>query len=49
MHASREWKADIQTIPIVISLTGSFHTKTLAEIAQLVSFPEEPPDTLTYK
>jgi len=43
------WKAEVQIIPIVISRTCSFHVKTLAEIAQLVSFKEEPPDELTYK
>jgi hypothetical protein len=42
-------QADIKIIPIVISRTGTFNSKTLAEIAQLVSFDEEPPDTLTYK
>jgi hypothetical protein len=42
-------KADIKIIPIVISRTGTFHVKTLAEIAQLISFEEEPPDALTYK
>ena len=42
-------KADIQFIPIVNSKTGSFRVKTLAEIAKLVSFQEEPPDTLKYK
>jgi hypothetical protein len=31
-------KAEIQIIPIVISRTGTFNTRTLAEIAQLVSF-----------
>ena len=31
-------KADIKIIPIVISRTGTFHVKTLAEISQLVSF-----------
>ena len=36
-------------IPIVISRTGNFHTRTLAEIAQLVSLKENPQDTLTYK
>jgi len=36
-------------IPIVISRTNNFHVKTLAEIAQLVSFKEEPPDELTFK
>ncbi len=42
-------KADVKIIPIVISRTGTFHVKTLAEIAQLVSFKENPPDELTYK
>jgi len=42
-------KAYINIIPIVISIIGIFHVKTLAEIAQLVSFKEKPPDTLTYK
>jgi hypothetical protein len=42
-------KADIKIIPIVISRTGTFHVKTLAEIAQLVSFAEEPPDELIFK
>jgi hypothetical protein len=35
-------KAEVKIIPIVISRTGTFHVKTLAEIAQLVSFSEEP-------
>jgi hypothetical protein len=48
-HATGAWKVDVHIIPIVISRTGSFHVKTLAEIAQLVSFKEEPPDTLTYR
>jgi hypothetical protein len=42
-------KADIKIIPIIISRTGTFNVRTLAEIARLVSFGEEPPDTLTYK
>jgi hypothetical protein len=42
-------KADVKIISIVISRTGTFHVKTLAEIAQLVSFTEEPPDELTFK
>ena len=42
--------ADIITIPIVISRTCTFNNvKTLAEIAQLVSYKEEPPDDMTYK
>jgi len=31
-------KAEVKIIPVVISRTGTFHVKTLAEIAQLVSF-----------
>ena len=42
-------KAEINIIPIVISRTVTFNVKTLAEIAQLISLKEEPPDTLTYK
>jgi len=42
-------KAEIIIIPIVISRTRTFSVRTLAEIAQLVSFKEEPPNTLTYK
>jgi hypothetical protein len=42
-------RADIKIIPIVISRTGTFNVKTLAEIAQLISLDEEPPDALTYK
>jgi hypothetical protein len=42
-------KADVKIIPIVISRTGTFHVKTLAEISQLVAFTEEPPDELTFK
>ena len=42
-------KADVKIIPIFISRTGTFHVKTLAEISQLVSFAENPPDELTFK
>ena len=42
-------KTQVQIIHIVISRTGNFHTRTLAEIAQLVSFKENPLDTLTFK
>jgi len=42
-------KVHIKIIPIVISRTGTFNVRTLAEIIQLVSFREEPHDTLTYK
>jgi hypothetical protein len=31
-------KVDIKIIPIVISRSGTFHVKTLAEIAQLILF-----------
>ena len=44
-----QWQGDIDIIPIVISRTGSFNTKTLAEIAQLISFTEEPPEEMTYR
>ena len=39
----------VQIIPIVISRTGNFHTGTLAEIAQLVSFKKNPSYNITYK
>ena len=42
-------KADIISIPIVISKTCTFNVRTLVEIAQLVSYKEEPPDIMTYK
>ena len=42
-------KAEVKIIPIVISRTGTFHVKTLAEIAQLVLFIEEPPDELIFE
>ena len=42
-------KVEVKIIPIVISRTNTFHVKTLAEIAQLVSLKEEPPDELTFK
>ena len=42
-------KADVKIIPIVISRSGTFHINTLAEIAQLVSFKEEPTDELNFK
>ena len=43
------WNEPIVIIPIVISRTGSFHVKTLAEIAQLISLDEAPPEGLTYR
>ena len=49
LHTYGTLKADVKTIPIVISRIGTFHVKTLAEISQLVSFIEEPPDGLTFK
>ena len=42
-------RIQVEVMPIVISRIGNFHTRTLAEIAQLVSFKENPPDILTYK
>jgi hypothetical protein len=41
-------RLQVQIILIAISRTGNFHTSTLAEIAQLVSFKENSPDALTY-
>ena len=43
------WTSDIDIIPIVISRTGSFSKKTLAQLSQLISFKDKPPDELTYK
>ena len=42
-------KADVTILPIFISRTCTFNVKTLAEIDQLVSYKEEPPDIMTYK
>jgi len=42
-------KTDVKIIPIGISRAGTFHVKTRAEIAQLISFKEEPPNDLTFK
>jgi len=42
-------KAEIKVIPIVICRAGTFNVKTIAEIAQLISFKKEPLDALTYK
>jgi hypothetical protein len=49
MRHNRKNILQVQIIPIVISRTSNFHTRTLAEIAQLISFQENPPDNLTYK
>ena len=42
-------RIQVEVIPIVISRTRNFHTRTLAEIAQLVSLKQNQPDALTYK
>ena len=42
-------RIQVEMIPIVIRRTTNFHTRTLAEIAQLVSLKENLPDILTYK
>jgi hypothetical protein len=42
-------RLEVEIIPIVISRTGNFHTRTLAELAQLITFKENPPNALTYK
>jgi len=49
MRHNRNKRLQVQIIPIVISRTGNFHTRTLAEIAQLVFFKENPPNNITYK
>ena len=49
MQTHGRLKADIKIIPIGISRTCTFNVKTLAKIAQLVSYKEEPPDLMTYK
>jgi len=40
-------KAEVKIITIAISQSCTFHVKTLAKIAQLISFKEEPPNELT--
>jgi hypothetical protein len=42
-------RLQVEVIPTVISKTRNFHTRTLAEIAQLVLFKKIPPESLTYK
>jgi hypothetical protein len=42
-------KAGIKIIPIVISRTSTFNVRTMAEIAQLVSYNEESPVIMTFK
>ena len=49
MRHNKKRRLRVQIIPIVISRTGNFHTRTLAEIAQLVTFKENPSDNITYK
>jgi hypothetical protein len=49
MRHNRKKRLMAQIIPIVISRTGNFHTRTLAEIARLISLKENPPDSITYK
>ena len=49
MRHNRKKRLVVQISPIVISRTGDFHTSTLAEIAQLISFKENPPDNMKYK
>jgi hypothetical protein len=49
MRHNKKTILHVQIIPIVISRTVNFHTRTLAEIAQLVSFKENPSDNITYK
>jgi hypothetical protein len=49
LQAHGTLKAHVKIIPIVINGTGTFHVKTLAEIAQLACFKEEPPDEFTFK
>ena len=46
---NRKKRIQARIIPIVISITGNFYTKTMAEIAQLVSLQENPPDNLIDK
>jgi hypothetical protein len=49
MRHNKKKRLMVQIISIVISITGSFHASTLAEIAQLASFKENPPDNIKYK
>jgi len=49
MRHNRRKRLQVQIIPIVLSRTVNFHTRTLAEIAQLVPFKENPPDNIEYK
>jgi hypothetical protein len=46
---NKKKQIQVSIIPIGISRTCNFQTRTLAEIAQLVSFEDNPPDTITYK
>ncbi len=49
LRQSKKQRIEVQIIPIVISRTGNFYKKTMAEIAQLFSFQENPPDKHTYQ
>jgi hypothetical protein len=49
LQAHGTLKRDVKIVPIVISRTGTYHVKILAEITELVSFKEEPPNKLTFK
>ncbi len=49
MRHDRKKRLMVQIIPIVISITGNFHTSALVEIDQLVFLKENPPDNITYK
>jgi len=49
LQAHGRLKADVTIIPTVISRTCTFNVNTMAEIAQLVSYKEEPPTIMTYK
>ena len=44
MQTHGELNADIEIIPIVVSKTCTFDLKTLVEIAQRLSYKEEPPN-----
>jgi hypothetical protein len=51
-HLNKPYKPtapSVIIVPIVISKNGTFNVKTLAEIAQLVSFKEKQPNALAYK
>ncbi len=49
LHTHGTLKSEVKIIPIVVNITCTLNVKTLAEIAQLVSYKEEPPDVFTFK